>query len=784
MNQPFQQQRDWPYLILVIGLATVPIVYFYNGLATEYYFSKSLWASLLIPAALVVALVQALRQGAITLPATRAGLPLLLFWVWCVLSLAWSTNPGKGIEVLTRVGIAPAAFLATTWLVRREAQVRGLLLTQLLASTIVCVYGFVQYFQVVYLPYDQYGDPDPSSTIGLTNFVVEYMILIVAAPLALGLREPRRWVRALYAIAWMTMLAYFLVSRNRNGFIALAVVAISTTLLLVWLTRAQAQRLGLRLRTVLLGIAIGILVATAVVQGTTVGQRVFDRITELFEVAPREDVEASWARRLATRLSRDASVRFRLQTWYQALDRMFPDAPWVGVGLGNLEIEFPRFYTEFLEGMTIRNNTRVVECHNEYLQYLIDLGLIGLILFLWMLVQAVRTAHSSLQRVRGPDDLALWLALHAGLPGFASMAFFAFPLHLPTSGIIFFAVLGLSAAQAQIWARRDGEVPEPSVLSLQEPSRRHVVEIALALVLLYAGVNAVVSYRAMVAEVRSKEARVYRHNKRYAEAERLLDAAIAYNPRHEGFFFDRAVSRQEQGKLAEVYEDLRRVAVLVPYYGMGREQIGMLAMQLGHVEEAVEHLRAAAKIYPSRRARIERVAAADLLQAGRPDLAADLLAESVATGMAEPYAVALFAEALVALGRPHEALAAIAAQEKAQEAPVLVAARALALAASGRAGEALGLWQTLTLAAPQQWAVWYGMARAAVAEGRPDLAVTALQRALALEPRLAAAVARDTTLLASAEVRAWVSAEVGTPNPDARMQGPWLVPAFRSLRGS
>jgi O-antigen ligase/tetratricopeptide (TPR) repeat protein len=751
------------FLLLGWALALVPLVYFHNGLVTEYYFSKTVWANLFIPLPLLIWWGVGLRDGEWSLPKSRTLLPLVLLCAWGLISLSWTSNPYKGWEYIGRVGVAPLAFFSVLWLVRGEKEVLGLVRLGIWAMTLVAVYGFFQWVEVFYLPVDQYGDKDPSTTIGLTNFVVEYMMIyLLAAPLFL-LIDQRRWSRALLLFAAAAILLYVVISRNRAGMLGFLAEVGVLVVVLVWVAVRHRERFGLTPRRVLAAagaivVAIGVLLG-----GTTVGGRVTERFLSMFnEAAVEQDHETSALETFVARIRRDSSIEFRLETWHQSLRYMFPDAPIRGVGLANLEVEFPRHYTPFLEKMTISANTRVVRAHNEYVQLITDLGIVGYLLFFWMAAQLVRNMVEAFRRIHGRRDFAIWLILHLGFFGFAVEAFFAFPLHIPSSAIWFFVAMGLS----EVWLRdlraREAGVPAEQVgfhpIGLDLPWRR-----VTAWALMFAAVAGVLwmevfAYNAMVGEVRNKEARVLKRFQRWREAEILLTEAIRHYPWMEGYYYDRAVVYMQQGRNEEALKDLRMTATLVPYYAMGRRQIGQLAAQLGRTELAVEEFKATMLVYKQQRAQLTELIARTAIQGRRPELALPVLSEAIDEyGITSPTLLRLLADTHAMMGKLDDALAqydklrAMGAWDD-----DLQVGHAFLLQRQGRLDEAEESLRQILAVTPSNAHANYFMALVKAGQGRGKAALGHLQSAVALDPELRQRARGDKTFAESPEIKAWL----------------------------
>src|SRR2546423_5851659 len=90
--------------------------------------------------------------------------------------------------------------------------------------------------------------------------------------------------------------------------------------------------------------------------------------------------------------------------------QMFRTKPLMGWGLGTFPVVYPQFrsfYTNFF----------VNEAHNDYLQLLVEMGLLGFGTMLWFLLTVYRRAIKKIGKWSGDISGAVALACLLGLSG-------------------------------------------------------------------------------------------------------------------------------------------------------------------------------------------------------------------------------------------------------------------------------------------------------------------------------------------------------------------------------
>ena len=102
---------------------------------------------------------------------------------------------------------------------------------------------------------------------------------------------------------------------------------------------------------------------------------------------------------------------------------MAMDRPIWGWGVGTLGIVFPQYQGNYLRDENGRISSRVVHSHNDWAQISAETGVIGLILFLWLIWVPIRRGWKS------DSVLEKWVT--GGLVMVLAYALVDFPLHNP-----------------------------------------------------------------------------------------------------------------------------------------------------------------------------------------------------------------------------------------------------------------------------------------------------------------------------------------------------------------
>jgi O-antigen ligase len=129
----------------------------------------------------------------------------------------------------------------------------------------------------------------------------------------------------------------------------------------------------------------------------------------------------------------------RLYGWRSALD-MLGDYPWTGSGFGSFRDVFPHY-------TPAGDHERWVQLHNDYLEVLVEGGVIAGVLLVWLVWGLARRIFSS-RVLRGPDGIdPEGLGLTLGLVALALHATFDFNHQIPANALLFTTLAAIAVAR-------------------------------------------------------------------------------------------------------------------------------------------------------------------------------------------------------------------------------------------------------------------------------------------------------------------------------------------------
>lgn len=397
--------------------------------------------------------------------------PLAALFTVAAFSILWSLNSALAVERLIHVS-ALASFGVLAWGLYRGRDIRRPVYFIVFASGLIALWGlmldwikplrlkvyphfFVKYSENNII--DLYRDLTANQ--GNPNFLMH--ILVLTAPLCLGAvlselaafreRRARSFLfSGLFGLTFLIEMFCFFRSLNRSSLfgVALAFVLFATLLLLFHRLRIL-DLLARRWKTLVLLVVLTVGSLSGFLRFTQSGNVFSERAGQ--EISLRANY---WKTRLANLSSTSNIDVYSRVVFLETGQRMIADDPFLGKGIGQFAIEYPRYKTPahweafhlLTEAPVKRWSLLPLQAHNEFLQVAVELGLTALGLFLLFWLFFGWAAWGCLKGLQGGPCFYLVLGAVSGIAGCLLNALLTFPLQTVTSGIFIWSITGLTLA--------------------------------------------------------------------------------------------------------------------------------------------------------------------------------------------------------------------------------------------------------------------------------------------------------------------------------------------------
>ncbi len=520
--------------------------------------------------------------------------PVLILIVYGSLSSFWAINPYKSQNIATMIGPGVLAYFVVQLMRLDLRDVKFISIFIAIASSVVSGYGLLQLIGIFPMPPDQYGNPNPITTFGLSNFAVEYLLL--AFPLVVGFAiAERSIIKVLYIISAVVNFLYIFGCKNRAGWVGTFVffVALGYIYALYLIIKHRIAPTKVLKYAGITVVAI-VVIFIFLISFTNYGKVVADRLKSFTIVGP------------------GSSVSTRLWAWRGGLE-MIKENPIFGVGGGNYEILSWKYAPRILDEATMITNTRVDKAHNEYIQIFADLGIVGFSIFISIVFLIFKLFFDIFRKTEERDEYYFHIGTGLFLGIFATLAAssFNFALQWQGSAIHFWFFLGLlevvrnrivSIKPYEIDIRNRswlGLLPGGFIFlgALGAPCYNGIPtcksKFCLDTFICRASPGFFQARNLALAEVYYRVGQFYKRMRNFDISERYYLASLKHENPAERTFYDLAYLYlgASNGVINErVITLLEEVLKLVPNFGKGRRELGRMYIQIGQVDKGIDYV--------------------------------------------------------------------------------------------------------------------------------------------------------------------------------------------------
>ncbi len=584
------------YLGFGAMVVLVPLVYLSETVFVAY-FPKLF---LLQAALLYLIIVWQLKQrvtGFSGLQASPFTLPILLYLAVSALSTFQAINRVEALVQLSHQIALTLLFLVLLNNLRRQdilRYLRPLVGTGALVSWI----GIVQYagWGLFWIP----STGMPSATLGYRNFAAMYMILCIPLGFLLFLETRRPTGMWAWGMTVASNLTFLIGTRTRGawvGLLAACVIALLAIAILRFVDRfpdLKAQdpaRSRARIPVLFTGAVFTVVFILLI--PPDMGDTGYER----------HSLEKAELTQSFTSLMEKGGDKHRLDLWKNTWT-LIEDHLLLGVGIGNWQFVYPAYD----RGDVVYSGAAPRRPHNDYLWIASELGLPGLLIFLWILVLALFRCLGLAVAAKNRTDL--WTAVCLGIAMLAIMAhaFFSFPRERVTPSMVFWitvacvAVLDAGRRPERLYSHSGWKTAQTTAcvllaLCLWMTARAIAFDQRHARALDYANLNqwhgviretaAAIPFGAFDPQVFLVRGAAFLTRGDYGRAAENSLRCLAYHPNLVNALNNLGMAYNGQKKYEEALKILKRLLKIDPDHIEAHTNLGMAYQGLGRLDEAV-----------------------------------------------------------------------------------------------------------------------------------------------------------------------------------------------------
>ncbi|HEU5402924.1 MAG TPA: O-antigen ligase family protein [Terriglobales bacterium] len=320
-------------------------------------------------------------------------------------------------------------FLISTDIFRNEREARLLCLTLAVLGFALAFLGSVQEFtspgKLYWVRTPRQGGPIFGPYVNRNHYAGVMELLFPFAVLGSMRPGPSLSKRVMLGFAALLMIATVFLCASRGGFVCVVLQSVLLGVMLLWRSRKLALVLALTLLFIVTG-AFGIWLGS---------DQLLGRLGQIGDDAGR------------VQIAKDSI-------------RMFERHPVTGWGLGTFPIAYPKF-------RTFATDLFVNEAHNDFVQLLVETGLLGfatgIVLLVLVYVRGFRRISHTL--------LGSWRAVAVGaslvgVTGLAIHSLFDFNLQIPANALLFYVLCAVAGSTSEEDAQVVRRIDKDGVFSV------------------------------------------------------------------------------------------------------------------------------------------------------------------------------------------------------------------------------------------------------------------------------------------------------------------------------
>jgi O-antigen ligase len=336
--------------------------------------------------------------------------PAILFMATAVLAAVFSLMRVESMKTLPLYAAYFMVFYSSALLFKDRIILKTALLFQIISALILSAYGIYQYFfvkvptAIAWVDVKQFPELATRvyGTLENPNVLAEYLVLVIPVVLGLLWAARRFGQKIFYTVILGFLILCLVLTFSRGGWLGLALAVI------VFAALKEPRLLIL-------------LMALALISPLFMPSVVANRVASIGSLE-------------------DSSNAFRVTIWIAAL-RMMKDYWLTGVGLGLSA--FARVYRDYMIA-----GTPALHAHNLYLEMGIEVGIAGLLAFLWMIAAGLsRALYSIRAKIRSSFILA---GVLGALGGHLLHGLFDYVWFSPRIVMAFWLVFGMMSALSSL----------------------------------------------------------------------------------------------------------------------------------------------------------------------------------------------------------------------------------------------------------------------------------------------------------------------------------------------
>ncbi len=511
---------------------------------------KTLVYRILIIIFLSAFFIKRIASGKITLSGTPLLLPASVFVTICLCSAINITNPYVFLDSFSELLLSALFSLALIQSLNKR-DYTYIAVASSITGTIISLIGIYQYYSA-----ESFNLANSvKSTLGHSNFLAHYLIIVIPLTLSLVLYSTKRLYSLIYSAFFLVQITALALTFARGGWIA----SIASILIFAMASiKVSTENRAYILKRIGAFLVIAVLL-TAGVAATKphVFKALFIPFEKMQKVASGEESEFKY---------KIVTILVRLEMWKGTID-MIQSNPIFGVGLGNYWIVSQKYRTPNELKM---DYDMLKWAHNDFLQIGAETGFFGMIAFLFLLIIIFRESIKKLKTLDKSEKF-IFTGFLCALAATVIHSLVSFNFY-KTVPVMYFWITA---------AYLTGKNQKTVVFNM--PKSRFY-KISLCAFVTIAALFGIYFYTTQFAgEILFSISERHSVNKQWEKSIPNLKKALAYSPNNAKFRYALGLSYFKTGNFKDSIEECNKASALTPYVSDINRLLGYAHNELGNV---------------------------------------------------------------------------------------------------------------------------------------------------------------------------------------------------------
>ena len=508
----------------------------------------------------------------------QLNLPIFLFVFTMTMSLVSSNNLIVSLREFIVFLFYIILFFIIINNIKEKLQFNSLIKILFLTSTIISIFTLMHYYGVDLTYLKAYSDI--VSPIGNKNLISNYLATIFPIIFSYYLLEDTRKNKIIYYLILSICYTTIIICQTRSIWIGIFLTLMIGIFLFI--KYKLSFNIFRKNNKWLILLFVTFTVITVIFSTENILNK--SRITTVQKMASIYEDNFS-------------SINERLFIWRATTD-MIKEKPLFGSGIGSFKINYLYYQAKIFEDNNeyLKYWMYTLDAHNEYLQIGAELGLVGLLIFLYMMYIFYSLFLQYIKKEKNIKNQIIALGLIGGITIYLFDCMFSFPFRIPALGTTFFTILGLTFIYTKnTFISENVKEKNIIILKIKKP-KYNIIFSAIMIIAMILAIDCLV-LRPYLAEINYGKGRIQSMEGNYNTALPYLEYGEKLDPFNGRILLD----------LGDIYYKFNMYNESIKYFNKAKKyssdvinyrNLGMCYLQTGDYIESEKNLKYAIFLDP------------------------------------------------------------------------------------------------------------------------------------------------------------------------------------------